>query len=458
MFRFPSYKGSFVSLVWASAFVMSLSLPTSPAFSEEQNIKNSDSKPPSKTSAQEMIAPTTPQGDPIQYVRLCPEAGFGFFSLGVNNTCIRVGGLVRGEAGYQQPKKNALGISDALGTYARGRIEIDGRTATDYGPFRAFVRYELTGQTGFYRSDVTASHTNLVTSLDKAFIQFLGFTVGRNQSFFDFYADALNFNTGIMYGLGSDYGTASLAAYSAKIGDKVLATLSLEDRQQRSTFASLLDPSAYYRSKGERIPDIIGAVSVQDSWGSGQLSGVLHYLEPITPSGSPRRVATKAGYAVQLGARLNMDIIAGGDVLWLQGAYSSGALNYLGIGGNLVIGSSIAPMTDAIIHNGKMTLTTGSGVVAAYQHQWAPNVRQSLFGNYTVVNYKPNFASLYGVGTTRVGTLGTNLLWSPIADFDVGVEVLYSKFKRGQAAVTSLQEGPSVADRIWGAFRVQKSF
>ncbi len=456
MYFFRGVLRSFEPFLVASAFVAGVCLLSAPAFSEEQK-ENLESQSSQKTSQARGLS-SEPKKETASYIKTCPEAGFGFFSLS-NETCIRIGGFVRGEAGYEQPKLGPLGREDALATYARGRIEVDGRTATDYGPLRVFVRYELTGSTGFYRVDRTTSNTNLVSSLDKAFIQFLHFTVGRNQSFFDFYADALNFNTGVMYGLGSDYGTANLAAYSAKINKNLVATLSLEDRNQRNLppVVPSIFSTAYYNPSGQRFPDVIGAVSWQDAWGTAQLSGALHYLEPMAGPGATQRPKSKPGFAAQLGTRLNMDKVSAGDVLWLQGAYVKGALSYLGIGGNISIGPSFVPMTDAIVEGQTMTLTTGYGGVAAYQHQWAPNIRQALFGNYTVVEYKGRFAPLYAVATTRIGTLGTNLTWSPIPDLDLGVEVLYSKFSRGKRVLPEV-DGPGSAHRLWAALRVQKAF
>ena len=60
-----------------------------------------------------------------------------------------------------------------------------------------------------------------VTYLNKAFIQFAGITAGRVQSFFDFYADAINYE-----GLRGSNQTAWALAYTATFGGGFSASLS----------------------------------------------------------------------------------------------------------------------------------------------------------------------------------------------------------------------------------------
>src|SRR5918994_7525083 len=75
---------------------------------------------------------------PVEYVRICTAAGEGFFYIPGTDTCLRVGGRVRAEYLYQETfnrKENAIGF------LARGRLNVDARTATEYGTLRAFFRY-----------------------------------------------------------------------------------------------------------------------------------------------------------------------------------------------------------------------------------------------------------------------------------------------------------------------------
>src|ERR671928_1312097 len=81
----------------------------------------------------------------VDYVRVCSTYGAGFFYIpGSSDTCIRIGGRVRADYRYVEPFTRA-DSSNFL--FARGRLQVDTRTATSYGLLRAFVRMEMS-QTG----------------------------------------------------------------------------------------------------------------------------------------------------------------------------------------------------------------------------------------------------------------------------------------------------------------------
>src|SRR4028118_1580255 len=64
----------------------------------------------------------------VDYVKVCSTYGAGFFYIpGSSDTCLRVGGRVRAEAIYVEPFTRA---DNAIEFLARGRIQLDARTAT----------------------------------------------------------------------------------------------------------------------------------------------------------------------------------------------------------------------------------------------------------------------------------------------------------------------------------------
>ena len=88
---------------------------------------------------------------PAEYVKICDAYGAGFFYIPGTDTCLKIGGMARGEFAYIQPgniltiptfKASApapgvgnttfvpRGTIDAAGFSARGRIELDARTQT----------------------------------------------------------------------------------------------------------------------------------------------------------------------------------------------------------------------------------------------------------------------------------------------------------------------------------------
>src|SRR5918993_2098465 len=105
----------------------------------------------------------------VDYVRVCSTYGAGFFYIpGSSDTCLRIGGRVRFDARYVEPFTRA---DDAIELFARGRIQVDARTATAYGLLRTFVRFDITHNTGVYGGDTAI--------VDQAFVQFGGLTAGR---------------------------------------------------------------------------------------------------------------------------------------------------------------------------------------------------------------------------------------------------------------------------------------
>ncbi|BDL41365.1 hypothetical protein MSPGM_39550 [Methylorubrum sp. GM97] len=140
---------------------------------------------------------------PIEFVRVCSASGAGFFYIPGTDTCLRVSGRARFEAGYI-PVQNRTNSAGDLPQY-RGlmRMNVDARTQTGYGTLRAFLRVEAASRTGVTMASGTQQRIgnafpatgqdalgrvqNYVVA-DKAFVQFAGLTAGRASSFFDFYA------------------------------------------------------------------------------------------------------------------------------------------------------------------------------------------------------------------------------------------------------------------------------
>jgi hypothetical protein len=448
---------------------------------------------------------------PVEYVRVCTAHGAGFFYIPGTDTCLRVGGRARFEYQYTSSRSYAGSVvgGDASGYRGLGRLNIDARTGTPYGTLRAFVRFEIMSATGGYiRSGTqerfgtafgglgqdTFGRSQTGVNIDKAFIQFAGITAGRASSFFDFYAHDLEFLGGTS---GSDVPSTNLLAYTATFGNGFSATLSMEDptfRRQpifatRSAFGqnntifsvptnlfagetpvavintftagvptgtNLLDVA-----QRNRVPDVVGALRLDQAWGSAQLSAAVHEINVgrfsgATGTGTTEIPSAEYGFGVQGGLKFNLPQIAKGDVLWLQAAYSEGALSYAGqpfrlngseattdpISGRFSVSTNDAALTQ----DGQIKLTQAASFTAAFLHYWTPEWRSALFGSYANVNFADSLRSgdprtgnayLNSLGAARtfsavlmdydVALVGANLIWSPVRDLDIGVEALYTQ-------------------------------
>ncbi|WP_134498698.1 porin [Microvirga pakistanensis] len=75
-------------------------------------------------------------GAPAQAASPCPP---GFAMLQASDTCVRVGGRVRAETILRSSGNRK---ADTVTSQASGRVQMDVRKQTEYGPLRAFIRVE----------------------------------------------------------------------------------------------------------------------------------------------------------------------------------------------------------------------------------------------------------------------------------------------------------------------------
>lgn len=400
----------------------------------------------------------------VEYVRVCSAHGAGFWYIPGSDVCIKIGGRVRAE--YLATKSWVRG-GDVSSFRANGRLEADLRQTTDFGLLRAFIRYDVYADGGRYAGHNAAyaganqisgavQPNNQGNFLDKAFIQFYTgsagfFTAGRSVSFFDFYANNDNW-TRLP---GSDRGTSNLFAYTFTFGGGLTATLSVEDAYERrrngigavvainpltgASYVVTAANSGTFTYGGQRMPDVVGNVRIDQSWGSAQLSGAIHqiYAGSTATSGLVNFPSTKYGWAIQGGVKLNLPMLAAGDTLWLQAAYSKGASDFAGVtrytADNAAFGilTRVIAGADAYVvtnANGSTTLrqATSWSVVGSFVHNFTPTIQGALFGGYGVVNYSGSSA-VNGFNDYKAYAVGGQLSWLPVRNFRIGTEVVWNR-------------------------------
>ncbi|KAA2236239.1 porin [Salinarimonas soli] len=379
----------------------------------------------------------------VDYVRVCSAYGAGFFFIPGTETCLRLSGRVRAE--YAVAESYRRGLESTFNWRARAQINVDARTQTAYGTLRTFIRYEMTRNTGSIYGNLAGTlnngnpGANNLVNLDKAFIQFAGITAGRATSFFDFYATSVSW---IGAG-GSDTGGNDpvVLAYTASFGSGFSATISLEDPSaRRNTTAGLLAGAGattiIYDT--DQRPHVVGQLRIDQAWGSAQLSAAGYQIRPsntFNSFGTTQYVDTEYGFAVQGGLKINLPMLAAGDQLWLQAAYTNGNLNYILPASPQIGGFRLASVADAFIVNGEVERAKGFSLTAAFLHYWTPQIRQGIYANWTQVDVPGGATTisttgLFGTGAVRDYNqyeIGSNLIWSPVAGLDIGVEVFYRK-------------------------------
>ena len=474
---------------------------------------------------------------PVEYVKVCSLYGQGFFYIPGTDTCIKIGGWVRydqyfSSGGSGSPfNSGGAGRNDSFdsqdyGTRARTLVSFDVRTQTEYGVLRSYYR------SGFDLTSNQQATGGLYT--ERAFVQFAGFTFGKTQSYFDFAAHAWSYSHGYA-GAGPDtagYGR-NLVAYEATLGNGVSFTLAAEDATSRRgalwdagtnsmSLGSFPGPNTWGVSASpnncpagsvtsdqnigntaaplsvsgscatgdyaaQSIPDIIGSLRVEQSWGAAEIAGALHQVrgnfygndtQSTIVSGPNQFTGVRPsdvwGWAVLGGIVLNLPWNAG-DKFWLEATYGQGTPCYVGFcqdgwdgtyqrfdGANVagawaldgVFANVVGPGVTGLNGSG-ILLPTNWDVTAAVEHYWTPALRTSLFGSITswdpgsqgnaVMCASPNgpvrttagAAPNYGTGPLagcnyafRVWAVGSRTIWNPVKNLDVGAEVMFTQINQ----------------------------
>ncbi|RXH34115.1 porin [Bradyrhizobium zhanjiangense] len=432
----------------------------------------------------------------VEYVKICSLYGAGFYYIPGSDTCIKLGGYLRAEVAlnaggnYSAQYNGVFAANNRLTNYysmrAREDLNIDTRTATEYGVVRTYFDAVFTWTTGSYVGtgsatgatgySATTAGSSTINPTDGgisggslgvyyAFIQFAGFTMGKSVSQFD--APWVNYPGNnfdqLVGGSGSTNGVAQFT-YTADFGQGVTATISAQDQTQffttniwntagMSTTGVLGGAYGSNDIGGTRSPDIVGVVRVDQAWGLFQASVAAHdnhvgYYGATEVTGHPE---DKWGWAVQLALSIKNIPTGAGDVINVSGVYTEGASRYnfqsLAATSYSMFGSSnaayqsigFAGVSDAVFGpGGNLELTKTYGFRGAYTHNWSPYWNTALYGAWAAVNYSGTakglicgsaaFATLTGTCNPdfNIGQVGVITRWTPVKNLTFSADFTYS--------------------------------
>jgi len=415
----------------------------------------------------------------VEYVRICSLYGAGFYYIPGTDTCIKLGGYLRVDTTF-----NGSGIENApawngnsgqqnrLRNYyisrSRENLNIDTRTATEYGVVRTYFEGVFNWTTG---TDAVAAGS---LGVYFAFIQFAGFTMGKSVSQFDtpWTNYPGNISDGLVGGSGDVTGVNQLT-YTADFGQGVTATISVQDQaayyqtnlwntsfpgSTAAAVAAALPAGTYGAASfgGTVSPDIVGMVRVDQAWGLFQASVAAHdnhasYYGATETTGHP---SDAWGWAGQLGLSIKNIPTGAGDVINVTAGYSDGASRYIFqslvpttyamYGSTGLAGSyqslAFAGVSDGVFGAGtSIAKTTAWGFRGAYTHNWNPYWNTSLFGAYAAMSYSAtgkalvcaNFTAVLTAGSTcnpdfNIAQVGTITRWTPVKNLTFSGEVMYT--------------------------------
>jgi Porin subfamily len=477
-------------------------------------------------------------------VKVCSLYGDGFYYIPGTQTCLKFGGFLRTEwdanaGGSFTPffATNALQTrgNDTLTTRARAVLTLDAREQTPFGTLRAYFAAgwqqttndnptlslpgNIVGTAGGAATPVGGNNSS--TYLLRAFVQWGGFTFGKTASFYDFFnTSKYSHQTEFLY---RDYAGVGVFTYgyTQQLGNGVAATIAVQDDtvfghpvldvSRVGGLGTVASPATFVgdnpfqigaagpvssgnTNAGFLVPDIVGTIRLDQTWGGAQIGAILHdnrssaYLNPGVLPGVVNGIfdttahpSDRWGFAVMGGLELNLANWgwAKGDSFAVQSQYCVGDVDSCNdpnanrnndlfwarkSGGNI----GLAYVDNAFFANNTVggSLRTGLqestywNIWAAVQHYWVPEIRTSLYGGYA--QYQANSsavdasicAPLHAGATLNTGggpagvivgssavsasgcadfatwAIGSRTIWNPVRNLDIGVDVLYSQLTK----------------------------
>jgi hypothetical protein len=354
-----------------------------------------------------------PEPEPVDYVRVCDAYGAGFFYIPGTETCLSINGYVwfqvgatsRQDAGdtpgyyYNKGAFGLFGADDGWQTGSRVRINFDARSETELGTLRGWMRLQASWNpsAGDGSADFTDGDGNV--GIDQAFIQLGGFVAGYGESawFYQFNNSTLNdgsFSWGGLY-----YGDHQRAQLRYEFGGKtgLYGVISLEDPTDEISY----------------MPNVVGRVGYGDTWGAVALTAAYDHDRTGEPVGGD------AGWALQGSALFNIPSMPG-SALKIIGTYNGSDSEY----------GPDSPL------NG-YTLVTPGGTVDLGQPEWSvlasliyqvtPDLGLIVSGQYFGDAYVAGGDDT--VGGTSAWAAELSAVWTPVKNFEVRPEIVYTKAK-----------------------------
>jgi hypothetical protein len=409
---------------------------------------------------------------------LCDRYGPGFYGIpGVpgTNGCLKIGGYIRAQGAWGASGSGIPTGADAMapqGVYtrtnfndanyqARAVVSLDARLATGWGDLRGYARFGAEVDTPFGNAITPNLQNAPVVFWDRGYIQYVGATIGKTRSFFDLFALSdgyLTYGNPRASGDTNLYGVM-LAGYTAKFGNGFSASVSVEDPNGHNKTGPINFGIAGWglgtlgtnqlggqglNQRGYSVPDIIGNLRVDQSWGYVGVSGAVHQVAatyysaavPANPgpacAGAPVQAcdnpSDRYGWAVSGGGQV---IIPGTlrDTFGVNAVYSQGAVGFATrgalwqlYGSNSSAGFGWA--NDGIYDNTTpgcvapncrtpIELTTAWSINAAYEHVWNTEWKTSAYGSFAAISYNDNAKAI--INSHLPGAAGTRPCVVPVA-------------------------------------------
>ncbi len=388
----------------------------------------------------------------VEYVRICSLYGAGFWYIPGTDTCIKIGGYLRADTTFNGSSAHGSpawsGDSGQRNRYfddfisrSRMALQIDTRTATEYGVVRTFGQGNFqfnnfgtannaslggapTAPGGFNASLLSSAGGGYV-AVEYLFIQFAGFTFGKSASAYatPWQGFPANISSFLMGGQNTDTGVNNIQ-YTAQFGNGISGSIGLDDPSvwDRTSLYNLsvglnAVGTSGYAYGGTQAPDVVGNLKVDQAWGLFQVSAAAHEVDAsyniLGAGGVPTNLSeisghpeTKWGGSVMAALNIKNLPTGAGDDFKIEGSYAKGdsknvfstagtTPNFAMFGGSNRAYQSIGfgATTDAVFlpiangGTGDLKLTEAWGTRGSFTHNWNPYWNSAIFGAASWMHY-----------------------------------------------------------------------
>jgi hypothetical protein len=434
---------------------------------------------------------------PVEYVKICSLYGEGFYYIPGTDICLKIGGYVQADYGWNragsgQPHYTGAGGAQdrSVSPYSsrhRAHFNFDSRTQTAYGTLRTFVTVHIENR----------DQNSVTVSPARAFIQWAGFTFGHTKSFTDTPGTPAGdgFRSIHQTQAQSDTGAngTNQIAYTWELGNGMTLSVGADERRTKG-IANLSNnvvtvggtPTTAFGPYEHPTPWLNFAVN--QAWGRFGASAIFNKVNATyyngtagaEGSGCPALAQTgtsqcgypddKWGWAVLSGIDIKAPALGPGDHIGGYFNYGVGAAAYsagsnMGSPGLFGGGNTVAfgLLADGVfVNGGQLELATAWSAGFGYEHFWLPNFSTTVFGTYAQIRYNDSVINsrlfCNGGGGQNIlvannitcdpgfnyWSLGTHTDWYPVPGFRLAVEVLYTRIETafdGQTVSLSKTQG-----------------
>ncbi|HEX6137852.1 MAG TPA: DcaP family trimeric outer membrane transporter [Casimicrobiaceae bacterium] len=349
----------------------------------------------------------------------------GSFKLPGSNTSVALGGYVKLDAVFSNPSvgvDNAgdlslnpatIAVGPGAGDHEHNQVKFGAResrlfvktnTPTAFGDLNTHVEFDFYGNDG--NESVSNSHG---LRLRHAYGTLGHFLAGQTWTNF-MNPDALPETVDFGGPVGQIFDRQAQVRWTQSFGPGAWGSggqwaIGLENPET----VAQVPGGASFRADDDHVPDLTGQVRFDTARGKFSVHGLVRQLR-VDSGAAPTATDAKVGGALSIAA--------------IVPTIGKDDLRFTASAGNGIGRYSNGFFPDAIVgSDGRLRLPEQWGWFAAYRHYWTDSLRSSLVLSMAGEN-NPEGAPANTEKATR--SMHVNLIWSPVANSDFGLEYIYA--------------------------------